>query len=108
MRFCGKACGTRWWVQNNRERRKVHAQRRNAKERGAQRTLPVDRREIFARDNWTCGLCREKVDAALKFPHRMSATLDHIVPLSKGGSHEPSNVQLAHFVCNCRKKDRAA
>lgn len=108
MRFCGKACGARWWVQNNRERRKSHAQRRNAKERGAVRTGPVVRKEIFARDNWICGLCRGQVDCTLKFPHRMSATLDHILPLSKGGSHEPSNVQLAHFACNCRKKDRAA
>jgi 5-methylcytosine-specific restriction endonuclease McrA len=29
--------------------------------------------------------------------------LDHIVPLSRGGTHEPSNVQLAHYGCNSKR-----
>ena len=36
----------------------------------------------------------------------MSASLDHIVPLSQGGTHTLGNVQLAHLVCNERKHDR--
>ena len=62
--------------------------------------------QVHERDDWTCGLCREPVDAGLVWPHPMSASIDHIVPLSQGGSHALVNVQCAHLSCNCRKGDR--
>jgi 5-methylcytosine-specific restriction endonuclease McrA len=34
-------------------------------------------------------------------------SLDHIVPLSKGGKNELANIQLAHFRCNLSKGNRA-
>lgn len=34
------------------------------------------------------------------------ATIDHIVPLSLGGSDEPANVATAHRRCNIRKGDQ--
>jgi 5-methylcytosine-specific restriction endonuclease McrA len=30
-------------------------------------------------------------------------TRDHIIPLSKGGTNHPTNIQLAHRACNSRK-----
>lgn len=56
--------------------------------------------DIFDRDRWVCGLCHKKVDRLLKWPDPMSASLDHIVPLSKGGTHTRDNVQIAHLICN--------
>ena len=44
-----------------------------------------------------------KVDKDLMWPDPMSASLDHIVPLSRGGTHTLDNVQLAHLACNERK-----
>ncbi|NEA63940.1 HNH endonuclease [Streptomyces sp. SID12488] len=41
-----------------------------------------------------------------RVPSPMAPTLDHIVPLARGGSHEPANVQAAHFLCNNKKNDR--
>jgi 5-methylcytosine-specific restriction endonuclease McrA len=41
-----------------------------------------------------------------KVPDRLAPTIDHIVPLARGGTHEPSNVQSAHFICNALKGDR--
>jgi 5-methylcytosine-specific restriction endonuclease McrA len=58
--------------------------------------------EIFNRDRWICQICQEGVDKGLKFPLPLSASLDHIVPLSRGGPHVRSNVQLAHLVCNIK------
>ena len=36
----------------------------------------------------------------------MYPSIDHIKPISKGGLHEWSNVQLAHFACNSKKGNR--
>jgi 5-methylcytosine-specific restriction endonuclease McrA len=33
-------------------------------------------------------------------------SLDHIIPLTKGGLNELANIQLAHFRCNCSKNNR--
>jgi hypothetical protein len=66
----------------------------------------VDARRVYARDKWRCGLCREKVDKSLKYPHPMSASLDHVVPMSKGGGHTYANSQCAHWKCNVDKGNR--
>ena len=67
---------------------------------------PIDYAKIHARDEWTCQICGQKVDPDLKWPDPMAKTVDHIVPISKGGDHIESNVQLAHFSCNLRKSDK--
>lgn len=53
-----------------------------------------------------CGICGEPVDLELKSPHKMRASIDHIRPYAHGGSHDPSNLQLAHLHCNHVKSDR--
>lgn len=64
--------------------------------------------EIFERDRWICGLCESAIDPELRWPDRMSASLDHVIPISLGGGHLRSNVQPAHLVCNIRKGNRVA
>jgi 5-methylcytosine-specific restriction endonuclease McrA len=58
------------------------------------------------RDGWTCQLCLDPIDPALRVPDPMAATLDHVVPLAQGGSHSMQNLQAAHFMCNYMKGDR--
>lgn len=58
---------------------------------------------VFQRDGGLCGICHESVDPRLEYPDPLSGSLDHIIPLSRGGKHVLANVQLAHFTCNCRK-----
>ncbi|HEU4590839.1 MAG TPA: HNH endonuclease, partial [Steroidobacteraceae bacterium] len=60
---------------------------------------PVSKGAIAKRDRWVCKLCGVKVDRRLEWPHPMSASIDHIVPISKGGEHSNANCQLAHLVC---------
>jgi hypothetical protein len=64
--------------------------------------------EVFERDGWTCGPCMRPVDPAIAWPDPMSASVDHIVPLSRGGAHALANVQCAHLGCNSSKGDRDA
>lgn len=63
----------------------------------------VERRRVYERDGWQCQLCQKPIDRTLKAPHRLSASLDHIIPISKGGPHTYANVQAAHLACNTVK-----
>lgn len=57
---------------------------------------------------WRCQLCGGRVQRNRETPHPKAPVLDHILPLAAGGTHEPANVQLAHFICNSEKGDRPA
>jgi hypothetical protein len=63
----------------------------------------IDRQAVFDRDGWRCGICNQPVDKTLEWPDPMSVSLDHIVPMSRGGDHSYENVQCAHLVCNQTK-----
>lgn len=60
----------------------------------------IEKYELFWRDNWTCGICGKEVDSTLGGNDPMGPTIDHIIPISKGGGHTWDNVQLAHRTCN--------
>ena len=53
-----------------------------------------------------CGLFVDDTDIQNGHIRRMYPTIDHIIPLSKGGSHTWDNVRLAHMACNAGKCDR--
>ena len=64
----------------------------------------IDLYELAKRDNWMCGLCHKKINKRNKHKakklHLRGPSMDHILPLSKGGLHTWDNVQLAHYICN--------
>ena len=65
-----------------------------------------NRKKILANCD-TCAICKGPVDITLPAYHPMSAVVDHIIPVSKGG--DPSaleNLQLAHRKCNREKADK--
>lgn len=93
-RYCSLRCG-----------RRVAKQRYRARKKDAY-VADVSPARIYERDGWRCQLCRRKVKRDAVVPHPLAPVLDHIVPLAKGGTHEPSNAQCAHFLCNSLKSDR--
>lgn len=75
-------------------------------------TITLDK--LYRRDKGTCWICGEKCDfddcsvdingnfiVGKRYP-----SVDHIYPLSKGGSHSWDNVALAHHYCNTLKRDK--
>lgn len=61
---------------------------------------------IVDRDGSDCRGCSEPVDFTIPWPSPLSKSIDHIVPLSRGGLHEMSNCQLMHLGCNSSKGAR--
>jgi 5-methylcytosine-specific restriction endonuclease McrA len=84
------------------ERRRSNYQARRARKMDAF-IEPVSVEVLAERDEFRCGICRADVDMALAYPDPMSRSLDHIVPLARGGAHSYSNTQLAHLRCNVSK-----
>lgn len=95
-KWCSSICRIRT---NGRD-----ASRRRGPGTGA---VPYTDLEIFQRDGWRCHLCRKLVDRTVSRNHPDGATIDHIVPLSLGGTDEPANVATAHWRCNREKRARA-
>jgi 5-methylcytosine-specific restriction endonuclease McrA len=84
----------------------VASRRRARVRRRAKRTVATDRYDpiaIATRDRWRCALCGGRIRRGLGYNHPDALTMDHIVPLSKGGEDVASNVQAAHRHCNTLK-----
>ena len=65
-----------------------------------------NKKRILATQN-VCGICGKPVDFTLKYPHPMSATIDHIIPVVKNGHpSDINNLQLSHLTCNRQKSDK--
>ena len=75
----------------------------------------ISLKDLSIRDNDICWLCGKPVDwtdytmdGDTFIAGNMYPSIDHVVPLSRGGLHEWGNVKLAHRICNSIKSNRNA
>ena len=74
---------------------------------------PTKRRAIFDRDKGICQMC----GVATRFFHALcdnpfddrppAGSVDHIVPVSLGGTDAPENLRWACRSCNCARGNRS-
>lgn len=97
-------------VASEQVKKKKKKQRRSARQRKLT-NLRARAREIFwvsYRGDMNCGYCGEQTSRNLPDDHPLRATVEHIVPISRGGTNKPKNMMLACFKCNqieAAKKD---
>lgn len=60
--------------------------------------VPLTRRNIYKRDNYTCVYCQNSLSSS-------NLTLDHVVPQSKGGKDAWDNLVTCCKQCNSEKAD---
>lgn len=60
------------------------------------RTLRANRNRIYKRDNYQCVYCGSN----------KSLTLDHVLPKSRGGKNEWTNLVTSCFKCNLKKSNK--
>lgn len=108
--FCSEKCKQK---QANIEKRKHRHTRRVLKKCNGEIDHSISLEKLARRDKNTCHICGRKCD---KHDFRVDAggnfiagdnhpSLDHVMPLSKGGTHTWDNVKLAHCKCNRIKSD---
>jgi 5-methylcytosine-specific restriction endonuclease McrA len=96
-------------LQKKKENKKRELLRRHRMSGG---DWSINLEELFKRDHGLCYLCERTCDwsdyemkdgafvAGNNYP-----SIDHVIPLAKGGKHEWSNVRLACRLCNSKKRD---
>lgn len=88
---------TRQWRQRNPAKRAMYHAKRRAKFSIV--AEPISRQRVYVRDEKCCYLCGKKIRWELFH-------LDHVIPLSRGGSHTYDNVRATHAACNLRKSGK--
>jgi CRISPR/Cas system Type II protein with McrA/HNH and RuvC-like nuclease domain len=94
---------SRRWRENNHEKRAAYQRNREARKMQADGThTDADIQKLFAQQGGRCNACGKKLIRYNKKQYHV----DHIEPLSRGGSNWPGNLQLLCPFCNLSKGDK--
>ena len=112
--YCSAECRRkkiRYIEHRSRKNRKVpENHRQRARYYGCDYDSSVTLAKLIKRDGLRCAICGETCDPNdhgwTNYMGPKSPTIDHIVPMSKGGGHVWSNVQIAHALCNSYKSNK--
>jgi len=91
--------GRRWRRENPEAMRVLYNRRRALEVNAPGQHTPADLKDMLNAQNHRCANC----DTDLR---KTKMHLDHITPLSRGGSNSKENLQWLCALCNIRKKDK--
>lgn len=103
--FCSHECSQEYKREHRvRDKYKtLNARGRAWTRRTGARYEHIEADKVFERDGYVCQICGKPTAERDGNLSPMYPTVDHVVPLSKGGDHTYGNVQTAHFICNSHK-----
>jgi 5-methylcytosine-specific restriction endonuclease McrA len=64
-------------------------------------------RQLCEQQKWKCSLCGGRISLKYKNPDPLSISVDHVIPVSLGGTHDLANLRIAHRGCNIKKGNRS-
>lgn len=113
-KYCSRACffnSIQTRPEKERERSREYARNRGGTTHrkrcikfGGFYNAKVTRLAVLRAGLWRCYICGSKVSDDLPANHKRKATIDHIVPLEKGGPHDWHNVKACCRRCNLSKQ----
>lgn len=103
--YCSVVCSMK--TEHAKQARKASKAKRKAIKRGANGGERINAEAVFFAAGWRCQICNKPTPQKLRGTHHKRAPeIDHVVPVSKGGSHTWANVQCACRECNAWKSNR--
>jgi 5-methylcytosine-specific restriction endonuclease McrA len=100
--YCSEGC--------RNEVEKVHRRIARSKRKAIIRKVTIEKVDpfvVFDRDGWKCKMCGIDTPKELRGTIKSNAPeLDHVMPISKGGSHSYMNTQCSCRKCNQVKSDK--
>lgn len=106
--YCSEPCRQKSKRITHPERERDRRLNRQHAKRSAGLAETITRAQLRARDGDECYLCGEVIDFEIQWPNPQSPSMDHLVPLSKGGLHQIENTAMTHLKCNMRKGVKVA
>lgn len=105
-KYCSKRCADRRH-EHIKTRRRIERARKNG---AIDNDITLDK--LIKRDNNICYICNKECNL-LDYVYKGNVfiagnyypSIDHVIPISKGGTHTWENVKLSHFICNSLKSD---
>lgn len=107
--YCSKQCSRKAYRSRHEDLHGKHKLR--TLKFGTSFECGITLEKLVQRDGLTCALCGEVCDwndKAYGSSGPNYPTIDHMIPLSKGGGHSWDNVQVAHHKCNSIKGSKVA
>jgi hypothetical protein len=105
--FCSIECNTEFKHLRDADTKYRGAMRRKATAFGVDFEEEITRRLVFEKADGICYLCKSKTHYENSNDYSpLLATVDHVKPWTKGGSHTWGNVELCCLRCNIKKKNR--
>lgn len=103
--ICTRHPGQGFCAECVRARRSWHDAKKNHKRRGAG-PMKVSRKRLLELRGNRCHICGKVIDLKLSGMHPMGFTIDHLLPVSRGGTNDISNLHVAHRRCNTARGNR--
>jgi len=105
--FCSNQCNLDFRNSRDADTAYKSSMRARALKFGAMYDESITRRLVFQKADGICYICKTKTHFENTEEYSpLLATVDHVIPWTKGGSHVWSNVELCCLRCNIKKKDR--
>ena len=83
-----------------------------ARKYGVEYIPGITLKKVVARDGLRCAICGGMCDwndhTWSEYSGPTHPSIDHIIPMAKGGPHIWENVQVAHVMCNSEKGDKVS
>ena len=89
-----------------KEARSARYRIKTVKRQKVSKPYRISHEQIFRDYGSNCHVCQEPIDLELPRTNRFGFTVDHLIPISKGGTDAIENLRPAHWICNIRKSDK--
>lgn len=102
-KYCSDECSRKVLNRYSTDRKEIKRKKARTKH-----SSEITVQSLYNRDNGICWICGGKCDINADGNSNEYPSVDHILPVSLGGTDEWNNVRLAHRICNSLRGNKPA